>query len=310
MNHFISCDWGTSKFRLRVVEVRTGKILESYQDDSGIKQTHLEWQKWAQKVDCKAFYLNLLSEKVANLKSVLPEECPVLISGMASSSIGYHELPYAQTPFDLRNPDLIFEPDSLPGTSRIVWLFSGLQTEKDVMRGEETLVLGAYALEATDKTLILPGTHSKHVNIENGKVTGFKTFMTGEFFDLLSSQSVLQNTVRFSSDINSRSFENGVLNGVKGNLLNAAFQARTGSVLEGKPATENYEYLSGLLIGSELKELVGSEKKIEFISSTGLEKAYASAASILLKPKQFSFTSADDALIAGHDMLFHKFCRR
>ncbi|WP_055151689.1 2-dehydro-3-deoxygalactonokinase [Jiulongibacter sediminis] len=308
MSHFISCDWGTSNFRLRVVETKTGEVLETFEENIGIRETYDEWQRRAMKIDRKPFYLNILSDKISKLNSSFPENAPVLISGMASSSIGYKELPYGQTPFDLRRPQLIFEKDLLPGTSREVWLFSGLQTENDIMRGEETLILGAYALDSSDKTLVLPGTHSKHVTIKNGKVRNFKTYMTGEFFELLSSKSVLQNTVENSSNSETEAFKEGVLKGAQENLLNSAFHARTASVLHGKPTKDNFEYLSGLLIGSELKELQQSTDEVLFISGSALKQAYFSAAKLLLKTNQFGFLSAEDALIKGHLGLFSEVC--
>lgn len=308
MSHFISCDWGTSNFRLRVVEAKNGDVLETYEENIGIRQTHKEWQKWSLKIDRKAFYLNILSDKISKLISNFPEEAPVLISGMASSSIGYRELAYDKTPFNLKKPELVFDADALPGTSRKVWLFSGLQTENDIMRGEETLILGAYAMDSSDKTLVLPGTHSKHVNIENGKVMNFKTYMTGEFFELLVSKSVLQNTVEKSSKTDSAAFQEGVIKGARGNLLTAAFHARTASVLQGKPAKENFEYLSGLLIGAELKELKNTDGKVVFLVGSGLLPSYTQAASILMKPDQLRFLSADEAMIQGHRLLFQTVC--
>ncbi|WP_304238046.1 2-dehydro-3-deoxygalactonokinase [Jiulongibacter sediminis] len=305
MTHFISCDWGTSNFRLRVVETKTGEVLETFEENIGIRETYDEWQKRAMKIDRKPFYLNILSDKISKLNSSFPENAPVLISGMASSSIGYKELPYGQTPFDLRRPQLVFEKDLQPGSKRNIWLFSGLQTENDIMRGEETLILGAYSLDSSDKTIVLPGTHSKHVSIKNGMVTNFKTYMTGEFFELLSSKSVLQNTVEKSSNSETEAFKEGVLRGAQENLLNSSFHARTASVLHGRPSKENFEYLSGLLIGAELKELKNHDENVVFICGSGLKQAYETVASVLLTKGSFSFLSVDKAMTEGHRCLLN-----
>src|SRR5690606_30413274 len=107
--------------------------------------------------------------------------------------------------------------------------------------------------------LVLPGTHAKHVLIKDQQTKRFKTYMTGEFFDLLASQSVLSASVQEGGDINDpvnrKNFIEGVEAARLSNPLHAAFMVRTRQVLHQMPAQQNYHYLSGLLIGSELKEL-------------------------------------------------------
>src|SRR6185312_13329821 len=75
-------------------------------------------------------------------------------------------------------------------------LIPGVRTEEDMMRGEEVQVIGANARgEEGDATIILPGTHSKHVNVERGQAVTLKTFMSGEFFELLARHSILAHSV-------------------------------------------------------------------------------------------------------------------
>jgi 2-dehydro-3-deoxygalactonokinase len=109
------------------------------------------------------------------------------------------ELPYGSLPFatDGRGVLTHLEPANadLPHD---VLLISGIRSADDVMRGEETQLIGCIqgnANAATEGTFIFPGTHSKHIQVKNGEVSGFQTFMTGELFDLLRRHSILKDAV-------------------------------------------------------------------------------------------------------------------
>ena len=64
------------------------------------------------------------------------------------------------------------------------------------MRGEETQIAGYLAKDPNFfGTLCLPGTHSKWTQISAEEIVSFRTFMTGELFALLSTQSVLRHAL-------------------------------------------------------------------------------------------------------------------
>ena len=122
---------------------------------------------------------------------------PVFISGMASSSLGMHELPYAELPFKMEGLSVVFAKfhGSDDDDMHQLFLFSGVKKTSDVMRGEETMLLGCDLPLYEESIVILPGTHSKHAFIKAGMMHDFRTYMTGEFFDLLSSKSMLSKSV-------------------------------------------------------------------------------------------------------------------
>ncbi|MBN0646766.1 2-dehydro-3-deoxygalactonokinase, partial [Pseudomonas aeruginosa] len=60
----------------------------------------------------------------------------------------------------------------------------------DVMRGEETQLLGAWQLMPAE-CYVMPGTHCKWVQVQNGVVRQFATAMTGELHHLLLNHSLL-----------------------------------------------------------------------------------------------------------------------
>lgn len=302
MEKIISCDWGTSSFRLRLVDVDSKSVLAEYKDSEGISVVNKNWLL-AQKTSSerKAFFLDVLKEKIEALNVPKLENIPVFISGMASSSIGIEELKYSQTPLSVSELNLTY---TLAQEEREIYIFSGLQTETDVMRGEETMIIGCDFEE--EELLVLPGTHSKHIQVKNGSVVDFKTFMTGEFFNILSKHSILADTVIKPRSINldCEYYKKGLKEGYFGNLLNLAFNARTLGLLNNSSKEDCYHYLSGLLIGSELKSISPETKFVHLISEGNLLEIYTKALSVLGISAKVKVTDANVAFVSGHVRLF------
>ena len=179
-----------------------------------------------------------------------------LISGMAGSQQGWLEAPYCACPagFDDIARQLAWLE---PGRIAIV---PGLSVEKDgvpdVMRGEETQVFGALQLLGLDNArLVLPGTHSKWVTVAHRRVTDFSTWMTGEFYALLRQHSMLSRTLPANDAApDATAFEQGVAHALRGKgLLHTAFSTRTLSLFKRMASDALPSYLSGLVIGEELK---------------------------------------------------------
>ena len=115
---------------------------------------------------------------------------------MASSSIGLYELDYADLPFNVNGDNLIVKRLILKNKSELL-LISGVKNNDGMMRGEETQAIGFedYLKPFNESILILPGTHSKHLEYKNGNFIDLKSFMTGELFEILSLKSILSNSV-------------------------------------------------------------------------------------------------------------------
>ena len=179
-----------------------------------------------------------------------------LISGMAGSRQGWREASYCPCPAGL---------DAI--AARLEWLDAGriaivpgLSIEAngvpDVMRGEETQIFGALQLLGLeDARIVLPGTHSKWVTVAGHRITGFSTWMTGEFYALLRQHSILARTLpEGDATHDSAAFDAGVLHALDGpGLLHTAFSARTLSLFGRMTPDALQSYLSGLVIGEELK---------------------------------------------------------
>ncbi|MEM9848576.1 MAG: 2-dehydro-3-deoxygalactonokinase [Bacteroidota bacterium] len=284
MNHLLCCDWGTSNFRLYLVQQATRTIVGQVKSTQGIAATFEQWQKTpnANRIGHFRSFLQMQIDRLAQQIDTTLSHVPVVLSGMASSSIGIVDLPYAPLAFDLKQADLPHLKIAANSTySNPLYLFTGLRTERDVMRGEEVQVLGLkHLLPETEVTLLLPGTHSKHLRISKHQIEDFKTYMTGEIFQILAQHSILKNSVaegKWSTD----DFQKGVLAAQQDNLLHQLFSVRTNTLLHQTPAARNRAFLSGLLIGTELKALNQLEGSLVLASSEPLFSLYKTAISCL-----------------------------
>jgi 2-dehydro-3-deoxygalactonokinase len=122
------------------------------------------------------------------------------------------------------------------------------------MRGEEVQIFGAMRLAGlTDGLFVLPGTHSKWATVQGGRITGFRTFMTGEFYGLLSQHSILARMLEADAPLDEAVFLRGVTSASDSQgLLHAAFGVRALSLFDRLTPAQSASYLSGLLIGQEL----------------------------------------------------------
>lgn len=316
----LSCDWGTTAFRLRLVEISSSLIIAEILSDEGILKMFDLWKSVAdrQAVSREVFFLQQLKKQIARLSGKLAialDDVPVIVSGMASSSIGIKELPYAQLPFLLTGEDAIVECIAISAEMpNKVMVVSGVRSDSDVMRGEETQVIGLALLtgENHDEPVmcIMPGTHSKHVLIESGRIVGFETYMTGEIFQVLASHSILADAVFPKRTTNTltpdecEGFSKGVLRSGTSNILHSLFSVRTNQLFDTMPAEQNFFYLSGLMIGTELRRLIDrGVGHIKLCSGNNLFQLYKLGIHVLGMSKRTSLVAPavmERAVIEGH----------
>lgn len=282
--HFLGCDWGTSSFRLHLADAATGESLCHIQDNDGVRPIGLQLEKTRSTEERSAWMRSLLGEKIKLLRQRSGRDLtglPVIVSGMASSSIGLCELPYASLPLSLENPNLVTRTFAQSQTfPHPMLLISGVSTDEDVMRGEEIQALGVSEKHSLNHGLcLLPGTHSKHLYIEDGNLVGFQSFLTGELFDLLQTHSILASSVEsseFGTPDTVRWFRMGVRESLQSPLLHSLFTVRARHLLHGSTPQNNYFRLSGLLIGSELGDL-RSDLPVILAGSGPLTELYSQA---------------------------------
>jgi len=177
----------------------------------------------------------------------------------------------------------------------------------DVMRGEETQVLGALELSASGGWFVLPGTHSKWVRVEDGRIEELLTFMTGELFALLSEHGTLAKVMRDGPSVPD-AFAAGVRASRHGGFTHTAFGVRALVVTDRMPPAHTASYLSGLLIGTELHEILkkaGDDLRspVQIIGSPALAARYTSALELLGLPARA--WQPDSVYVAALQALFN-----
>jgi len=303
IQQILSCDWGTSSFRLRLINLADNAILAETTGDKGIAAVYNDWlQSGRPENDRMDFYKTILLLQIGKLTDYSLDGMPVIISGMASSSIGIKELPYGDIPFAITGDSLQvlkILPDKK--CTHEILLVSGLRTTNDAMRGEETMLIGCDIRDDSGQLVIFPGTHSKHAIVKNKVLVSLKTYMTGEVFELLANKSILSKSViKNESNQYKKIFERGVKEGASGNLLNIIFYVRTSQLFKTLTPEENYHYLSGLLIGSELQQVSAANVKIHLVCGQELFDRYQFALQTLCINGDVQYSNADTALIKGH----------
>lgn len=285
MEKIICCDWGTTSLRLAVYDTASGETLAAISSEEGVLAVNRQFTQSAGDLMRKPFFLEVLNREIARLHDHVEEQTPVVISGMASANIGMEPLPYAHLPFDLQGADAVIQ--SFQVGKRAVHLISGCRAEADIMRGEETQLVGIQSIRAGNwmpnkhTLVILPGTHSKHVEISDRKAVAFKTYMTGELFCLLFTNSILAQSVTpndFSTHGCLEAFCEGVQLGLRENILHALFDVRIRGMFHKADTRVNFAYMSGQMIGAELRDLSSRQiSRLVICGSEQMNEAYAMA---------------------------------
>ncbi|HUP11708.1 MAG TPA: 2-dehydro-3-deoxygalactonokinase, partial [Niastella sp.] len=172
---FLSCDWGTSSFRLRLVDSDGFRVIAESYSEEGVTTVYQQWQQQAKpETERLHFYKAVLKKHISKLEQQLQtslDAIPIVISGMASSTIGMVELPYTPLPFHTDGSDLyVSNVKSTADFKHDMVIISGARTASDVMRGEEVQVIGYTEAFHELQLVIIPGTHSKHIVVQDNKV--------------------------------------------------------------------------------------------------------------------------------------------
>ncbi len=275
---FVAIDWGSTNFRAYRISTN-GEVLDQ-----------LATQNGASVID-RSKYVEILDD----LAERWPESAQRIIAcGMVGSSIGWQEVPYVSCPasassiagaieeFRIGNHTLSI----VPGTK-----CESVFGQPDVMRGEETQLLGLLASREPGNPfsgiICMPGTHSKWSRIEDGQLTTFSTSMTGDIFAALMKSGLLKGHLQSSVQPGS-SFDEGVLYGAKGgSLARMLFSVRSRVVTGALANDAAASFASGVLIGNEVSEAIqayakaGSDSLVTLVGEQSLCELYSVALALL-----------------------------
>jgi len=291
----IGIDWGSSRLRASVVST-AGCVIDRAESEAGV------------------LLAGGRSELEASLRSVLGgwldrwPNLPVIASGMVGSRNGLKEVAYVSTPAGVVDVGRGMESVRL-GDRLTITIVPGLvhrgERGVDVMRGEETALLGWLldAGSARDRTIVMPGTHSKWVRLVSGQVSEFCTFPTGEMFStLLQSASLASLVPDSAASDDSGDFQDGVAVGLEAKgILNDYFAIRAQAVAGCGGDRNVRQYLSGLLLGYEIAEARGRsladvDAPLVIIGQDQLARRYERALGIAGLP---SVVADQDCLATG-----------
>jgi 2-dehydro-3-deoxygalactonokinase len=266
----IALDWGTSSFRGYLM-TPDGDMIDSFANGQGI--LHCDGQGFEA----------VLEESAGNWMDQYPQ-APVIACGMISSRQGWIEAPYLNCPAGLAEfAQQLISLDLKRG--RKIWFVPGAMYRSesnipDVMRGEETQILGRVGRERMRFSFVMPGTHSKWVVVEDGKLSWFSTFMTGELYAILLNHSILGRLME-DGPHDDQAFREGLAAAEQAarrgkGVMNLLFSVRSRGLFEEIAGTGLKAYLSGILIGAEVAEasremtadvdvqLIGDRQLIQF----------------------------------------------
>lgn len=287
----IGVDWGSTRFRAYLLD-ETGNLVDSVTSNRGIfRRQHKSFEE-------------ILFHNCERWLRWMPE-IPVLMAGMIGSRNGWIETGYLSCPVSVHSlgANIVQVQDICSHHAYIVPGISSLASPKlpDVIRGEETQIFGALDKPTVDNLMAcVPGTHSKWVQVKDNKITRFSTFMTGEMFAAIqrcgSISSILDDCAA-----DSNMFMEGVgMSQRDGGLLNHLFSIRARAVTGCNGSKLNKSYLSGLLVGTEIKsalEIYPETSDVVVIGTDPLIHDYSQAFSWL--GISVSSCASDNAFIKG-----------
>ena len=259
---FIAVDWGTTNRRAYLID-GSGQCTNEFEDRKGVLS-----------VAAGAF-----PDAVSEIRQRLGDK-PLLLAGMVGSNRGWKEARYVPCPAGL---------DDL--AAALVWadereaIVPGVSYSKneraDVMRGEEVQLLGAIAAGSVDPDGLVchPGTHNKWATLREGKISEFRTVMTGELFSLLKDHSILSDLLQSPVELN-ESFRAAARHAITHEALPADLFSVRSRVLLGQARKEDApSYASGLLIGADVRVGLSypTGANIAVIGRPELTRLYATA---------------------------------
>jgi 2-dehydro-3-deoxygalactonokinase len=269
---WIAADWGTSNLRVWGLD-RSGQIRAEASSARGMGQLD--------RAGFEPALLELIGDWLPS-----DRQTPVIACGMVGARQGWIEVPYRQVPCTPVALDQVGRPETRDPRLTVM-IIGGLAqlAPADVMRGEETQIAGLLLDKpGFDGVLCLPGTHTKWVRVQGGRIVAFHSVMTGELFALLAQQSVLRHSLAgdgWDAAEFARTASATVADpaGFVGRLFSVRAEALVGGLA---PAGARAR-LSGLLIGAELAatQAYWQDTEVTLVGNGALAAHYAEALRVL-----------------------------
>ncbi|MBE6628610.1 MAG: hypothetical protein E7629_06765 [Ruminococcaceae bacterium] len=257
MRYFITVDGGTTN--TRVALVKEEQILETKRIALGARAG----------IDGKKPLAEALKDAIAQLLKThgvaeAEVEC-ILASGMITSEYGLCTLPHLLLPAGLKELHNGMKKVVLKEISPIPFCFiPGVKVlgedflSSDMIRGEETELMGILDRSFGDCVYVLPGSHSKVIKTNrDGKIENFSTLLSGEMAQALSENTILRGAVELSVDsINEEYLKKGYFYCREHGINQGLFKVRILKVLFGGSPEEAYSFFLGAVLCGEVGEIL------------------------------------------------------
>ena len=293
----LGLDWGTSNLRVHQIDA-SGAIVESRRSAQGILNVPVDG------------FAQVVAEQAGDWLRELPD-VPVVGCGMVGARQGWVEVPYAHCPVSLPELAAALVPVAFAG-DRVLHLVSGAAWRggvdlADVIRGEETTIVGALRGAFDEGLVCLPGTHAKWAWVADGALQRFRTSMSGEVYEVLLKHSILGRMLAHDADFDESAFGRGVARAAsEGGLLHHLFSVRALRLFDELSEQQAPSYLAGLLTAADVLAMrhcdeLGSNLTLVGEGASG--NAYAHAFKALDVP--YTLIDGDVAVASGLHAIAH-----
>lgn len=242
---FLAVDWGSTRLRVSAV-AENGSVARGETLDFGILGLDRAQQRDRLRIALRPF------------RTEYPA-APVVAAGMVGSRNGMIETTPVTLPATVADAARAMVPVVVDHDTTVLVCPGLVDTSADptdLIRGEEVQVFGWLAdhPDHDHAVLVLPGTHSKWVEVQGGAVTRFRTFLTGELYArLLETPSLRPDAELHRDGASSDTFAAGVhLAGRPGGLLHHLFAARSHMLAHRLTERQMADLISGVVIGDEI----------------------------------------------------------
>lgn len=266
MRRLVAIDWGTSNFRAFLVDRDSGEVLDSRRSDAGLRSLG------------SAEFPHYCAAQIGDWRE--GGRVPIYLAGMVGSKRGWSEAPQLDLPVDAGTLARHVVP--APGLEN-AWIVPGVKVVRpehvDVMRGEEIQAFGALAIAGEkDALCCLPGTHSKWVRLADARLVDFTTAMTGELYHVVRFHTLPGEPARDSAEFDAEAYHQGLEAAAHpAGVLHALFEARSRHLYAGLAAAQVGSFLSGVMIGSEVRTqraIQGETRRALLVGSSELNGLY------------------------------------
>jgi len=285
---WIAADWGSTHMRAWAIG-EEDNVLAFRESNEGMKDL--------QQNEFEPVLLKLIESWLDDTKVTTVMAC-----GMVGSKQGWVETPYLKTPcvpIDNQQLTIATTKDSRIKVNLVPGVMQNYSA--DIMRGEETQIAGFINKNPDFNGVVcLPGTHTKWVNVKEGQITSFKTFMTGELFGVISNHTLIRHSISIKG-WNQAGFEAGIHEGFNnpGSIASNLFSLRAESIVNDLDRDQARSTLSGLLLGVELNgaQTFWENSNVKIIGSQLLSNNYHQGLKIL--GGQSQLFSLETATLSG-----------